>query len=100
MLWLITSPSNQPLIHTLLAYWRKLLCERPSIYSRPISPVPRPYKRPSQERASQPLLRVVPFLSHHSNNLLSRGKASLSLGPTSENAVYANLGAFAFHALG
>ena len=55
---------------------RKAILLQPSF-----SPVPRPYKRPSQERASKPLLRVVPFLRHHSSNLLRRGKASVSLRP-------------------
>jgi hypothetical protein len=57
------------------------LCGRSLLLQSSFSPVTRPYKCLFQERASKPLLRVVPFLRHHSSNLLRRGKDSLSLMP-------------------
>jgi hypothetical protein len=50
------------------------VCGRAFLLQPSFSPVPRPYKRPSQERATYPPLRVVPFLRHHSSNLMRRVK--------------------------
>ena len=57
------------------------LCERPSFYSRPSRLFLVPTNAHPRSGRSKPLLRVVPFLRHHSSNLLRRGKVSLSLRP-------------------